>query len=344
MNDSSPPRRRVTIKDVAAAAGVSIGTVSRAMHGHPGMLPATRAAILRTVDRLGYVPDGAAQSLRLRQTRVVGCAVPLASHPVFTAMLAGAEEQLRRAGYAMVLANTADRPEREVELLRFFKQRKVDGLITTLGREDDTTLVKELQSLRIPIVLLERIAEGGFDSVLTDQEAGCFEATSHLLRLGHRRIALVASGLTNWPGRQRQRGFLRAYAAQQADPALALLHTMESPVDFTLDHALALLDRPARPTAIIIGAQELVKLLHALRRRGLAMPGDVSVISMGDSDLAELLEPGISALQWDGKEEGRIAATVLMERIAGDDTPPRRVMLPTRLLTRASERQVPGSV
>lgn len=112
----------------------------------------------------------------------------------------------------------------------------------------------------------------------------------------------MACGPTNRPGRQRQRGFLPAYAAQQVDPALAL------------------------------------------RRRGLAMPGDVSVISMGDSDLAELLEPGISALQWDGKEEGRIAATMLMERIAGDDTPPRRVMLPTRLLTRASERQVPGSV
>ncbi|MBW6399253.1 LacI family DNA-binding transcriptional regulator [Roseomonas sp. HJA6] len=328
--------RRITIRDVAAAAGVSIGTVSRAMSGHPGILPATREAVLAAVQHLGYVPDGAAQSLRLRQTRVIGCAVPLASHPVFTAMIAGAEERLREAGYTMVLANTADRPEREVELLRFFQQRKVDGLIMTLGREDDPALARALQGLRFPVVLFERIAEGGFDSVLTDQAGGCFEATSHLLRLGHRRIALVASGLSNWPGRERKQGFFRAYAVNGVDAAPAMLHTMESPGDFTVDNALALLEQPCRPTAIIIGAQELISLLHAVRHRRLSIPADLSVISMGDSDFAALIAPGISALRWDGREEGRVAADILVERIAGDEAPSRRIVLPTRLVMRAS--------
>jgi len=280
--------QRATIKDVARAAGVSIGTVSRALTGSAKVLPQTSSLVLEAVKRLGYVPDSAAQSLRSRQTRAVGCAVPLASHPVFVGFVSGAEQTLRGAGYAMVLGNTTDQAPREAELMRFFEQRKVDGIITTLSREDDLDAVGRLRAMRAPVVLLERRIEDGFDAVLTDQGGGCELAATHLLDCGHRRITLVTSTLANWPSRERYSGFLRAYAARQLDPGGAEVFTMHSSLDFGISQAISLLQKPERPTAVIVGVQELVGLLRAARACGMTIPDGLSIIAIGGSDVAEL--------------------------------------------------------
>lgn len=328
--------RRVTIKDVALEAGVSIGTVSRAMSGNARVLPDTRARILAAVEHLSYVPDSAAQSLRSNQTKFIGCAVPLASHPAFTALLSSAEQILRQAGYGVVLGNTADRILREKELIDFFRQRNVDGLITTLAREDDPDAIQRLRSLKLPIVLIERYVEEGFDSVLIDQASGAYAATSYLLAQGHRRIALVTSALQNWAGRERKKAFLRAYKDAGVETDHGMIRTMESPADFGLSESLALLSEPRRPTAVIAGVQELIGLLRAVRSRQLNVPNDISLITLGDSDLAELMQPAISAVRWDGLQIGRVAANLLLQRMANPSQPSRKVLLPTEFVIRAS--------
>lgn len=330
------PSRRVTIKDVAFEAGVSIGTVSRAMSGKSRILPDTRARILAAAAQLGYVPDSAAQSLRSNQTKFIGCAVPLASHPAFTALLSSAEQILRQAGYALVLGNTADRITREVELVDFFRQRNVDGLITTLAREDDPEAIQRLRDLGLPVVLIERYVEEGFDSVLLDQAHGAYAATSYLLSQGHKRIALVTSALQNWAGRERKKAFLKAYNDFGADPEQAMIRTMESPVDFGLSESLELLGTASPPTAVVAGVQELVPLLRAVRSRGLRIPEDLSIITLGDSDLAELMYPAISAVRWNGDEVGRVAANLLLQRIADPHHASRKILLPTEFVIRAS--------
>jgi LacI family transcriptional regulator len=328
--------RRVTIRDVALAAGVSIGTVSRAMTNHARILPETRARVLATVARMGYVPDGAAQSMRSNQTKVIGCAVPLASHPVFTALLSAAEHVLREAGYAMVLGNTADRTAREIELMTFFRQRNVDGIITTLAREDDPEAIERLRAMQVPVVLIDRFVAEGCDSVQTDQAEGCRAATSYLLSLGHRRIALVTSALQNLPGRERRTSFLGAYAESGIDASAAMVRTMDSPSDFGISESLELLGGPNPPTAVIVGVQELIGLLRAVRARGMTIPNDLSVITLGDSDLAEMIHPAITTVRWDGHEVGRIAAKLLLQRMGAAPQAWKRVVIPTEFVIRAS--------
>jgi LacI family transcriptional regulator len=331
------PSRRATIRDVAAAAGLSVGTVSRVMNGHASVTEEARSRVREAVSLLNYAPDSAAQSLRSRQTKVIGCLVPIAAHPVFAEVVAAAEAVLRPAGYAMVLGSTTDRVSHEAELLSFFHGRRVDGLIATLAREDDPSIRLRLKALGCPIVLLDRALEDDFDAVFTDQGAGCHEAASLLIGLGHRRIALVTSSLHSRPGRERERHFRRAFAEHGMRPDERLIRTVASPADFGFHESAALLSEAAPPTAIIAGVHELVGLMRAVRVRGMRVPDDLSIVAFGDSDLAELAEPAITVVRWDAGEVGRVAAQLILERIvSGADLPAREVLFPTKLTIRQS--------
>lgn len=236
----------------------------------------------------------------------------------------------------MVLGNTADRILRERGLIDFFRHRNVDGIITTLAREDDPEAIQRLRDLRFPVVLIERFVEEGFDSVLLDQAHGAYAATSYLLAQGHQRISLVTSALHNWAGRERKKAFLRAYKESGVNAQHATIRTMESPADFGFFEGLELLGGPTPPTAVIAGVQELIGLLRAVRSRGMSIPNDLSIITLGDSDLAELMQPAVSAVRWDSNEIGRVAANLLLQRIADPEHASRKVLLPTEFVVRVS--------
>lgn len=329
---------KLTIREVAAAAGVSLGTVSRVLNGVPSVRPEIRTRVLASMRQLGYQPNSIAQSMRRQDTRVIGCLVTFVSHPVFTSTVTAAEAVLREAGYAMVLANTGDRTSRELELFDFFKRRRVDGLITTLGREDDPEAVAALRGLDAPVVLLEREVDGPFDSVVSDNGGGCYTATRYLLELGHRRIALVTSAITNRPGRERQKNFRKAHADFGLQPEPELMRTWISSAEFGFRESYALLSAPSPPTAVIAGVHELVGLLRAVRGLNLRVPEDLSVIAFGDSDLAELTTPPITVVRWAADQLGRTAAELLLARLAKGSaaSEPNCIMLPTEFVLRQS--------
>lgn len=307
------------------------------MSGNAGVTADMRQRVLDAMARLNYAPDSAARSLRSRQSKVIGCLVPIASHPVFADIVAEAEAALRGAGYAMVLGSTTDRVAREADLLDFFRERRVDGLIATLAREDDPSIRARLDALECPVVLLDRALEGGFDAVLTDQGAGCDAAVSFLLGLGHRRIALVTSSLYSRPGRERERNFRRVFAEHGLCIDERLIRTVASPADFGFPDSMALLGEAAPPTSVIAGVHELVGLMRAVRARGMRVPDDLSIIAFGDSDLAELAQPAISVVSWNAREVGRVAARLVLDRIEARAEPePRQVLFPTELLVRGS--------
>jgi len=330
--------RKLTIRDVAAAADVSLGTVSRVLNESPAVRPAMRARVLETMRELGYQPNAIAQSMRRQDTRVIGCLVTFVSHPVFTSTVTAAEAVLREAGYAMVLANTGDRTAREIEMFEFFRRRRVDGLITTLGSESDPNAIRALKDLHAPVVLLEREVDGYFDSVFSDSGGGCYTATRYLLELGHKRIALVTSATTNRPGRERQNSFRKAYAEFGLQPDGELIRTWISSAEFGFRESYSLLSGPTPPTAVIAGVYELVGLMRAIRVLQLRIPEDISVIAFGDSDLAELTTPPITVVRWASDQMGRLAAKMLLARLRKDKIAdePSRIMLPTEFILRNS--------
>src|SRR5947207_8154515 len=180
-------RARSTIVDVAKAAQVHPSTVSRVLSPQPGhvLRPETRARVVAAADRLGYRPSALARSLRLRRTLTLGMLVPDIANTFLAGIIKGAEEAAHECGYALVLCNTGDVPEREATYIRVLRERQVDGMLLASTRMADETIAA-LRTERFPFVLVNRAAGGRDDLVVTvDNTAAAATVIDHLASLGH---------------------------------------------------------------------------------------------------------------------------------------------------------------
>lgn len=341
----------VTIRDVAQAAGVSLSSVSRALNGGKNVSARIARDVAAAADRLGYQPDFTARSLRTRSTGMVGCLVSDVSNPLNASIVRAAEARLREAGYLLVVASTANDPARERAAAGEFRSRRLDGMLVAPGSDANARTWRELATSGTPVVILDRDPLDQDDgscwgscwpAVLVDHRAGAKAATRYLIGLGHRRIALLTADAGMWPSRERIAGFREVFADAGIDPAGALLCIQASPMDFAQGDTLALLQRNptsgGRPTAIIaLGTRILAGVLRAARDVGLAVPHDLSVLSVGDTDLAAVHTPAITALRWSLEDVGRAAAELLLQRLRGDvGQAQSRALLPVDLVLRES--------
>lgn len=329
---------RVTIVDVARKAGASLGTVSRVINDKESVGPTLRARVLEATRALGYVPNPAAQCMRTHSTRAVGLMVSDVSNPLFSTPVGAAEEVLYRSGYNMVLTNSRDRPETEKDILTLFERRRFDGMIITMSKEDDPAILKLLASIAIPTVLLERECALPIDSVATDHYSGALQAASYLLKLGHRRIGLITVTQSALPGRARGEAYVAAHKKARVPMDPALLSFEGFLPDAGYHAAYRMLVSPKPPTAIVAGANQMPGVLKAVRTLKLAVPKRLSLVTIGDTDVASLHQPPLTAVRWEMQTVGVAAAELLLARLKGmvDGKTPRRIVLPTELVLRAS--------
>src|SRR5882672_3093279 len=271
-----PPRTSMgdspTIRDVALAANVAIGTVSRVLNGHKSVSDDVRRSVLKAVEKLNYEPDRVAQSMRLGVTRTVACATRDISIPGLASVVNAAEDVLRASGYTLLLAITDERKERELDLLRIFQQRRVDAIIMTTSSEDDVELVRHIKQLTIPVVLLDRDNPPELDAVTLDHRRGIRAATEYLLGLGHSRIALLTGRPSTRPARERIAGFKEAYAGVSKQVNQGIVRTGGFTAEFGFREASSLLSAASRPTAIIAGGMGMLSgVLQAIRVHGLGI-------------------------------------------------------------------------
>lgn len=340
-----PDSKRVTIRDVANLAEVSLGTVSRVINNRPHVGREARTRVLEAAKKLGYVPDAVAQSMRSQSSRAIGCMVSDVANPLFAKVVSAAEEITNAAGYNMILANSGDDPRRELEILTLFKRRRLDGAIMTISRDSGAEASKLLADCGIPIVLIERAAESEeIDSVASDHFQGATQALDYLFSLNHRRIGLITVSTNALPGRARVQAYKAAYQRIGMTPDLSLVTTSGFSTDYGFASAQALLANPLPPTAIIAGANQMVGVLNAVRALSIRIPEELSLISLGDTDLAQLYAPPITSIRWRSEVVGRTAAEILIGRLANPDVPQRRrsVLLPTELIVRQSCWAVPA--
>jgi LacI family transcriptional regulator len=329
---------RVTVREVAEAAGVSVGTVSRVMNRHGSVHPDICARVEAAVLDLGYAPDVIARSMRLGATHTVACAIRDIATAGFGDFVKAADAALSARGYTLILSNTDERTDREHDLLRTFTTRRVDGIVMTVSDETDARLIGAIAAARVPVVLMDRDVDAPVDVVAIDHRDGARTATAHLLALGHRRIALVTGEPRMRPARERIIGFREAFAAAGLEPPGDLLRTGGFTAAYGHAALSDLLATPERPTAVIAGGMAMLPgVLRAAREAGLRVPRDLSVVAGADTDLASLAEPAVTAVAWDNADWGDRAVRLLFERIAqGAGAPPRRETVPTRLVLRAS--------
>lgn len=332
--------QRVTIEQVAQAAGVSTATVSRVL-SRPDMVRArTRERVLGTVRRLDYQPVAAARALASGRTKTVGCVIPTLDHAIFARSTQALQTTLALAGYQLLVASYEYKPAVELEVVRALQQRDVDAMVL-VGTDHAPTLWQALLNWDKPSLLTwscdERLPSLGFDN-----EGAARLATAHLLGLGHRHIGVI-SGLTAYNDRARSRIKGVRHALEAA--GLGLSNDLITEQTLNLKGGAlglrALMSASQRPTALFCGNDLLAAgaMLEA-QRMGLNVPGQLSVCGIDNHELAEALNPGLTTISLPTQELGRMTAHHVLSALAGQAIPA-QLFLPFELLVRGSTARVP---
>lgn len=330
------PAARPTVGAVARHAGVSVASVSRVLNGLPSS-GAMAARVRASADELRYVPDAMARSLKVGRTEQVALAVADVGNPVYVSMMRAVEAVVRTAGYRLVLSSTGSDPDEDIGILHSLARGFADGLVLSPLRITDD-LVAELRAARLPVVVVGSLPpDVEVDNVRADSPRGVRLALEHLHASGRRRVGFVNGPADTVPGSARARGFERTARRLGLDPDPALRVTA---ADFTFaagrEAATELFDR-ADPDAVL-GANDLlaVAVLHELARRGIPVPSRVAVVGMDDTELAALTTPALTSVDLGSATRGRLAAELLIDRLADPTRPVRRVTVAPTLVVRAS--------
>lgn len=275
--------------------------------------------------------------MRTRSSGVVGMLVSDLSNPLYARIVTAIESDLQAAGYALWVSSTHNDGKREKNLIDVLRGRRVDGLVLGPCETEATTLLERLDQ-ELPLIALDRDAPRGGTGVYVDHRQGAVQATRYLLDLGHTRIALLTPGSNLRPGRERIAGFEDAFRERGLKAIPKLIRAERSSMEFAFSEALSLLSTPEPPTAFVcLGTRILAGVLQALRQAGRVVAGDVSVISIGDTDLSRLFSPAITALDWDLDAVGRSVAQLMLKRLDAVERPePERIEIRTQLVLRES--------
>ncbi len=329
--------KTATLHDVAREAGVSVSTVSRVLNGQPFVRAEVRDRVLLASRSLDYRPNVAARSMRTGTTGAVGLVVSDISNPLFSAIAKAADFTLSPRGYALMIANSANDPDHEAELIAAFRQRRLDGLIIATANEGAPGLSDRVASFQASVLLDREVPGARTDAVLSDHGAGLREAIRHLVGLGHRRIALIAGTPDQRGSRVRIQTYDEELSRLQIarDPALCRSDEMTVEDGYrAVGEVLALADPP---TAIIAGNNQLFAgLFAAIRDLGVRIPVDLSVVACEETELTVLHNPPLDVVRRDMEELGRSAAELLLERLEAPRRRPRQVVLPTTFEARGS--------
>jgi LacI family transcriptional regulator len=326
---------RPTLYDVATAAGVGTTTVSRVINGGHRVNPETLRKVQTIMKRLGYQPSQAARSLRGDRTRTVGLIVPTIADHFFAELANAAQAVARRNDYALMLLTSDDDAELEATDLQVFERHRIDGLLLIPPRSHSRLILSHLESLAIPAICIDRpIGKIEISSVICDNYLASKEAVEHLIGHGRKRILCLGGDPRLYSIRERARGYLSAMEKAQ-------LPTIVNMNIFTCEAAeAALRERFAEPGGVdaVFGLKSpaTVAAYEALRRMGIRLPEEVSLLGFDDFPLASLLNPPISVVQQPIHEMGTTAAQLLFDILANPGMPAKHVEVVTHLLIRES--------
>lgn len=285
---------RTTIRDVARKAGVSVGTVSRVVNGHPSVTEARKRAVLDVIAELGFQPDAAAQSLRRGTNRTLGVIIPDLRNPFFAELMQRIELRAKERGYSVLFASSDEQADSEAELITNLARRKVEGVVVVPSNRAEA--IANPDGVRL-VVVDRRIA--GHPFVAADHRAGARMAAEYLVSLGHRRIACISGPENSFVARERLAGFMDVMATCLAEagshPASCI---MSAPFTYEGGHEAAkalLAEDGPKPTAIFACSdQQAIGVLRAAFDRRIAVPDQLSVVGFDGILISDLVAPRLT--------------------------------------------------
>ncbi len=337
-------KRRVTRKDVAARAGVSVTVVSYVLNDGPRPVsPATRARVEKAIEELGYYPNELARSLRRQRSLTIGLLIPNLANPVYAEIARNIEDVCIKAGYLVLLCDSARDPAQEKRFVRMLRAKQVDGVIM-IPSQNPLELINTLKAARIPSVVLEHDLPETHFIAIDDLQGGRL-GTQHLLSLGHRRIGLIRRHPSSALSSERFTGYRQALEAAGIafDPSLVVECEPGQAAGYRSMQKLLALPEP--PTAVFTHNDVLaLGAMHAIWEADLSIPEDISMVGYDDIVSSGYLTPPLTTVKFPKARMGRQAAHTILELVQNnEDLPARKVVLPVELVVRASTGPPPRS-
>jgi LacI family transcriptional regulator len=330
---------KLTIRQIAKLAGVSRSTISRVINNHPHVSPETREQVLQIVAETGFRPDPIARSLSSRRAGIIGLVIPLAiqslfEDPFFPRLMQGISQGCNSHDYTLsfFLLHTL---EEEAKLYpRISRSQLLDGVIVTATRTGDS-LIPQLIADQTPLVVHGRHEDPRVSFVEVDNVTGSYTAVTHLVRLGRCRIALIAGLSGSLAAKDRKRGYLKALHERRVGVDESLIVRG----DFTEASGYEAMQRllPHEPDAVFVASDTMaLGALRALREAGKRVPDEVALVGFDDTPQAATFNPPLTTIRQPIQQTGVLAVETLIDILENGADPPRRIILPTELVIRAS--------
>lgn len=322
-----------TIKDVAARAGVSIGTVSNVLTGSRPVSNPVAERVHEAIASLEYSPNFMARSLRGARTQIIGLVVPDNANPFFAELAWSIEQACTQAGLSLILCNTGRSIEREWKSIEILLEKRVEGII--VATSTNHSALAKVAKRKLPLVVIDHDAGGiAADAVLVDHRDGGELVARHLMGLEHRRIACI-TGLPAQSNASRVSGLRAALAVEGVELPDTLIRESDTHADGGYRVTREMFANDPAITAVF-AANDLVALgaIRALYDIGLSVPGDVSVVGYDDISIASQVLPRLTTIRQPMEEISRRAITILEQRIDAPERPVERIMLPVELIVR----------
>lgn len=336
-------KKKVTIYDVAKAAKVSPGTVSRYINGIGEPRPKSRQRIEQAIKDLGYVPNRAARALKSKRKNLLCLAYPESDNPFFFSLVDTVEKAVKKAGYALMIYHTHGEVEEELRILSLTKEGVMDGLILVnfnyTPRHFDA-----FSSVDCPLVLSSLCVSpyGGkpsdpFDYVGINVRQGMYLNTLHMIREGHKKIAYVGGPNELCVFKERYEGYCQALSENNISlqEDFCFLGGYDQAAGYSAGLAIAAMED--RPTAVCAVSDVVaIGIMEALREKDIAMPGDIALCGMDDIGFDTALTPRLSSVKMRQAEIGKSAVDCLLSRINGDDSAARKMIYEPEIIVRES--------
>ncbi|MDA8411068.1 MAG: LacI family DNA-binding transcriptional regulator [Treponema sp.] len=330
-------KERHTVEDVAREAGVSLMTVSRTMNGRPGVGEETRRRVLEIAARMGYRPSPVARGLASRRASSLGIVLPDLANPFFSILAKAAVDEARGRGVNVFIINTDERPSLERAAYASLREERIAGVVVAASRLPARHLREEAASFDWPVLVNSLVTGAGIANVDVDDEAGIFEAVSHLLGAGRRHVAFVAGPRESGSARRRVAGYKAGLAAGGIAFDPELLVRAKPDIEGGMRSVVALLSRERRIDAVIAHNDiTAIGVLRGLEAAGRGIPSDVAVIGVDDIPYAALVRPSLSTVRIDIPELGRRAMAALLDLRDGKVFEPGPCLRPELVLRESS--------
>lgn len=328
---------KVTIKDIAREANVSIGTVSRVINNKAeGVGEETRKRVIAIINELEYKPNALARGLITNKTKIIGLIIPDISNPFFPVIARGVEDQANTLGYSIFLCNTDDDYEKESRYINVLKEHCVDGIIFTSNASSNHQQAIDLKNIGIPVVIIDRMLDdSSINGIFSDNIHGGFLATKHLLDLNHKKIGCITGPLSSRSAIDRHVGYKKALKEAGIDYIPDYVVEGDYKIDGGYNAAMCLLSREVR--AIFVSNDLMAYgVYRAAKEKNLRIPEDLSIVGFDDVLQSQLLVPSLTTIAQPTYEMGKAATKMLIKIIEGKRLNKKAVEYAPKLVVRES--------